>query len=409
LAIITYEIQKTYKNLNYCGETVAQFGEKFMSVVMSNRKEPDQIMKNELIIKQNSKCAHCQEILTDTSEVDHIKRVADGGTTVIENLQYLCKLCHNDKCESEEPLNDLPDKNRWESSMSGDVYEGYMCSDKPQNLIFGNGMECEHAIDNVRSRLNGITEPLWDFPKNHILDVIEPYHEEQNMKGVQIFIDAGPGDKHDMLNLFHYQKPMWCPYERAMFILQNCASSENGLITRDDFKLMIVPSETISREERVHVFDIMKTQINRAVDIIDKPRIDEQKRTGARPWFMSENFKKTIFLALIGSWGTQHRISFNAIESTHADDLDGLVTIRRHLGGNVYRFGSETEIVSNTNMYPFHLQCLHFEQMQLAKAYMLINTIPVAPINKKCKLNDQETIEKKLGYKIEICYVTKIY
>ena len=58
---------------------------------------------------------------------------------------------------------------------------------------------------------------------------------------------------------------------------------------------MIVPSETISREERIHVFDIMKTQINRAVDIIDKPRIDEQKRTGARPWFMSENLKKLYF------------------------------------------------------------------------------------------------------------------
>ena len=68
--------------------------------------------------------------------------------------------------------------------------------------------------------------------------------------------------------------------------------------------------------------------------------------------------------------GTQHRISFNAIESTHEGDCDGLVTIQRHIEGSLYRFGSETEIVSNTNMYPFHLQCLNFEHMQLAKTYI---------------------------------------
>ena len=59
---ITNEIQKTYKNPNYSGESVAQWAEKLRSVVMFNRKEPDQIIKNELIIKQNSKCAHCQEV-----------------------------------------------------------------------------------------------------------------------------------------------------------------------------------------------------------------------------------------------------------------------------------------------------------------------------------------------------------
>ena len=141
---------------------------------------------------------------------------------------------------------------------------------------------------------------------------------------------------------------------------------------------MIVPSETISREERVHVFDIMMEQIKRATDIIDKPRRELLRRAGSNDYSsLAENWNKSIFLALVGHWGTQHRISYNAIESTHADDLDGLVTIRQHIDGNLYRFGSETEVVTNTKMYPFHLQCLPFEQMQLAKAYMLINKIPV--------------------------------
>ena len=102
-------------------------------------------------------------------------------------------------------------------------------------------------------------------------------------------------------------------------------------------------------------------------------------------------------------------MSYKAIEFIHAEDFDGLITMRRHIEGNLYIFGGETEAVTNSTMIPFHLQSLRWEQMQLAKAYMLINTIPASPINKKRKLNDQETIAKKLGYKIEICYITKTY
>ena len=172
---ITYEIQKTYKKMKYSGETLAQWGEMLRSVVMSDRQEPAQNIKDELFKTQKGNCAHCQETLNDTCELDHIRRIADGGTNDIQNLQYLCKPCHDDKSENEELMNEIPNKTRWESFMSGDVCEGFMGCDKPQNLIFGHGFECKYAIDNVRYRLNGIIEPPWDFPKIHILDVIEPY------------------------------------------------------------------------------------------------------------------------------------------------------------------------------------------------------------------------------------------
>jgi hypothetical protein len=79
---------------------------------------------------------------------------------------------------------------------------------------------------------------------------------------------------------------------------------------------------------------------------------------------------------MIGKWGTQHLISFSGIESTNPGDCNGIVTVHRHIEDSLYRFGSEKEIVNNTNMYPFHLQCLHFEHMQLAKVYMLLMRIP---------------------------------
>ena len=65
-----------------------------------------------------------------------------------------------------------------------------------------------------------------------------------------------------------------------------------------------------------------------------------------------------------------------------------------HIEGNLYIFGSETEVITNSTMIHFHLQSLRWEQMQLAKAYMLIHKISVSPINKKRKLTDQEILEK---------------
>ena len=49
--------------------------------------------------------------------------------------------------------------------MSGALCQGYLCEDKPQNLIFGNGGECEHAIDNVGSRQTELFN-LYGLPLN---------------------------------------------------------------------------------------------------------------------------------------------------------------------------------------------------------------------------------------------------
>jgi 5-methylcytosine-specific restriction protein A len=35
--------------------------------------------------------------LTKATDVDHIRRKADGGTDELENLQALCRVCHEAK------------------------------------------------------------------------------------------------------------------------------------------------------------------------------------------------------------------------------------------------------------------------------------------------------------------------
>jgi HNH endonuclease len=46
-------------------------------------------------------CKHCKCVLSTFFEIDHIVRVADGGSNHISNLAALCLTCHRHKTESQ--------------------------------------------------------------------------------------------------------------------------------------------------------------------------------------------------------------------------------------------------------------------------------------------------------------------
>ena len=136
-------------------------------------------------------------------------------------------------------MKDVPNSSFWESSMSGDVLQALMEGFKPQNLIHGDGQEDCFAIDNVKSRYNGVIQPPWPFAKLSILDIMIPYDENMEMKGEYlIFIDAGKANGDDAFDFMCYQKAMFYPYERARFIVEQEAWSEEGPITKAELQLI---------------------------------------------------------------------------------------------------------------------------------------------------------------------------
>jgi len=46
---------------------------------------------------QKWKCAHCQNLLDNTYEVDHVIALYKGGTNELNNLEALCRNCHGKK------------------------------------------------------------------------------------------------------------------------------------------------------------------------------------------------------------------------------------------------------------------------------------------------------------------------
>ena len=53
--------------------------------------------KKYIASQQAWKCAHCNNQLPASFQVDHIIRLADGGTNHINNLEALCPNCHGKK------------------------------------------------------------------------------------------------------------------------------------------------------------------------------------------------------------------------------------------------------------------------------------------------------------------------
>jgi len=62
-----------------------------------NSRSVSETKKKYVASNQSWKCAHCGSQLAASFQVDHIIRLADGGTNHIDNLEALCCNCHGKK------------------------------------------------------------------------------------------------------------------------------------------------------------------------------------------------------------------------------------------------------------------------------------------------------------------------
>jgi len=88
-----------------------------------NKREPvSKSQKNELLLKQKNRCKACRNILYPThTHFDHVKPIADGGRSIISNLQALCANCHNIKTHKDR-LKKVEKKRRSSESGKDDYF-----------------------------------------------------------------------------------------------------------------------------------------------------------------------------------------------------------------------------------------------------------------------------------------------
>lgn len=64
---------------------------------ISNKRSVSETKKKWVAAQQNWKCGECNTQLPAWFEVDHITRLADGGTNDVNNLIAYCRTCHGKK------------------------------------------------------------------------------------------------------------------------------------------------------------------------------------------------------------------------------------------------------------------------------------------------------------------------
>jgi hypothetical protein len=67
----------------------------------TSKRSVSETKKKFVAARQNWKCQKCQQQLTAWFEVDHTKRLDQGGSNEVDNLVALCRNCHGEKTSME--------------------------------------------------------------------------------------------------------------------------------------------------------------------------------------------------------------------------------------------------------------------------------------------------------------------
>ena len=103
-----------------------------------------------VFLNEHSSCNHCHKtLILETLEIDHIKRLADGGDNEEDNLQALCSECHFDKTQDE--LN-TPNLSKTHSSFNKEVSE-ILNGPLSQHLAFCETVHKYNGEKNIRKAL----------------------------------------------------------------------------------------------------------------------------------------------------------------------------------------------------------------------------------------------------------------
>ena len=75
--------------------------ERILTSGKSSKRSVSETKKKYVASNQNWKCNDCKEQLKAWFEVDHVKRLDQGGSNDVDNLVALCRNCHGKKTSME--------------------------------------------------------------------------------------------------------------------------------------------------------------------------------------------------------------------------------------------------------------------------------------------------------------------
>jgi hypothetical protein len=214
--------------LEYKGEGMASLMDRMIQqLLVTKRKEASQADKKVVCERQGDRCAACSVKLDNRAHLDHKKPLHEGGSNELDNLQYLCRECHESKTQMEE----LARGSRYHpllSFMSPKMYETYCKMPKPMELSgrwadprwVDPKYEQVKCLDVKGCRSNALLEYQYGLPTFSPLDDWEEYLAEDGCPN-------RPLDSYDFLyvNIPERQGHCRCPFSlhgRSLVLLGGC-------------------------------------------------------------------------------------------------------------------------------------------------------------------------------------------
>jgi hypothetical protein len=151
---------------------------------INSRVEFDRDFRRSILKKYKFKCAHCNEKVKQGDyanyNIDHIRPLSNGGTNDADNLQILCKQCHDDKCESEIENGMYKRISDTESSFNNEI-TNIIKSDLYKSFAFVESLAKTpdgakvFTIDKNKCRTNILYYGKYDLPVFSVMDKVEKF------------------------------------------------------------------------------------------------------------------------------------------------------------------------------------------------------------------------------------------
>jgi 5-methylcytosine-specific restriction enzyme A len=205
--------------------------------------------KEMVLEKSKKKCAGCKCCLKAKKyDIDHIRPLANGGTNQIDNLQALCKSCHQDKTANEHEQGQYVKFSDTESCFNNTVQEimnsplshAYAFVEPVQERLSSQAHASEpvkgkklFTIDINKCRRNILLNHKHDYCIFNVMDEPEEYKKTKIIEGLY-YIETD--------SYFPLRGNGWYYHSLVQYCL------DNNIITKNNIKYVIYSSSTVKHD-----------------------------------------------------------------------------------------------------------------------------------------------------------------
>ena len=285
-----------------------------------------------------------------------------GGADELKNLQILCIGCHGEKSEMER-LGGIYRKSLY-FELSREVLELFKSAPKPRQLVWGDGTNDCVQIDVVACRRSALEYNTHPLPIASVVDRILTAEEWAVTAATSpapdfVYIDAGePLD--DVEHALPYMGPGWYWRENAGLIKQ-FGRCKAGNVQYSDCKYFFTASDHVKCDALVEPLKGIESIIEAA--LVDHERW-ESEPTEYTSGLVEKKIKQAI-LSMIGSWTTQHTVSWRCDTAKYEEDVRGRVVKWRANEDGTRNMLTDSETLSNRTMFLIGRIPLDVEQATL--------------------------------------------